>query len=147
MIKTFRGILEDGGQDKIWLSTKKGKVGYRIVKFEAMATTPGAAESVNVVKIYKNKQTSIDGNIDFSDGTLIGAIDFRQHAGTAYGVTSNQVIFDYEIFNQDIYVTHNDKETGTSINYYIELEVLNLSDNATLVSTLSDIRLNPQVGA
>ena len=31
VVKTFRGQLEDGGQDHIRLQTIKGKVGYRIV--------------------------------------------------------------------------------------------------------------------
>ena len=30
MIKTFRGILADGDQNKIRLTTKKGKIGYKI---------------------------------------------------------------------------------------------------------------------
>jgi len=33
VVKTFRGLLADGGQDRIRLSTIKGKVGYKIAKF------------------------------------------------------------------------------------------------------------------
>ena len=33
MIKTFKGTIADDGQDKIRLSTKKGKIGYRIIHF------------------------------------------------------------------------------------------------------------------
>ena len=34
VVKTYRGLLADGVQEKIPLSTKDGSVGYRIVKFE-----------------------------------------------------------------------------------------------------------------
>jgi hypothetical protein len=44
-------------------------------------------------------------------------------------------------------VTHKDNNTGEKCNYYIELEMFDLTDNAAAVSTLRDIRLNPQVGA
>jgi len=44
MIKTFRGLLADGGQDRIRLSTIKGKVGYKIAKFEGFPNTPGVTD-------------------------------------------------------------------------------------------------------
>ena len=50
------------------------------------------------------------------------------------------VIFDNEIFNQDIYVTNYDAATGESMNYYIELEVLNLDLAEATVATLKDMR-------
>ena len=40
-IKTFRGLIEDGGQDTIVLHTNTGSMGYRIVKFELFAEEPG----------------------------------------------------------------------------------------------------------
>jgi hypothetical protein len=144
MIKTFRGQLADGGQDKIRLSTKKGKIGYRIVKFQIIDKLPGTLNTENVVKIYKIPQTTVDGVIDFSDGNLLGTGVYKPQ----YASDTPNIIFDQETFNQDIYVTHKDISGNSSlINYYIELEVMSLSDNAAAVSTLRDIRLNPQVGA
>ena len=35
MIKTYRGNLADGGQDRIRLKTLKGEIGYKIIKFQA----------------------------------------------------------------------------------------------------------------
>jgi len=140
MIKTFRGLLADGGQDRIRLSTIKGKVGYRIVKFEAMATAPGADESTNVLKVYKDLQSTVSETVNFSDSGLMAAIDFRQHDNEAYGVTATTVIFDYEVFNQDIYITHKDKNVGVSINYYLELEVIPLDDAGAEYTTLKDMR-------
>ena len=69
-----------------------------------------------------------------------------ENSGAWYGRT--HTIFEQEIFNQDIYITHQDSGAGTlAVNYYIELETMSLTDNAATVSTLRDIRLNPQVGA
>ena len=43
-IKTFRGLLADGGQDTIVLHTNDGSTGYRIVKFQLMPDAPGTVE-------------------------------------------------------------------------------------------------------
>ena len=48
-IISFRGLIEDGGQEQIPLQTITGLIGYKIVKFEVMAhkpTTGGPEESV-----------------------------------------------------------------------------------------------------
>jgi len=144
MIKTFRGILVHGGQDKIRLSTKKGKIGYRIVKFQIMTKDPFNAGTVeHVMKIYKVLQTSIDDSVDFSDGNLLGVATWHETDDldeSGYG----DIIFDQEIFNQDIYITHSEASGSKLCNYYLELKTINMTDNATAVSTLRDIRLNPQ---
>jgi hypothetical protein len=51
-------------------------------------------------------------------------------------------MFDHEIFNQDIFVTHNDNEGSLAINYYLELEVIKLDESQAMVATLKDIRNN-----
>jgi len=146
MIKTFRGLLEDGEQDRIRLSTKKGKIGYRIIKFQLMPNAPGAGSFENVVKIFKVTQLTITGVIDMSDGNLLAAAYATENDATQYSY-SEVIVFDQEIFNQDVFVTHKDVASGVAVNYYIELETISLTDNAAAVSTLRDIRLNPQVGA
>jgi hypothetical protein len=144
MIKTFRGLLEDQSQAKIRLSTKKGKIGYRINKFQIIPKNAGTADIEASLKIFKVVQTSITGSFDLSDGNLL--------AGAFFSIKDNSffnevVIFDKEVFNQDIYITHYDSSTGQGMNYYLEVETISLTDNAAAVSTLRDIRLNPQVGA
>ncbi len=152
MIKTFRGILDSNlgndAQNKIRLSTKKGKVGYRIFNLQIMPNQPGAVDTEGVVKIYKLKQSSVDGLVDFSDHNLLGAAYYTQYAGQPYDTNSMITIFDKETFNQDIFICY-DEISGTQqkMNYYLELETIDLTDNAAAVSTLRDIRLNPQVGA
>jgi len=139
VVKTFRGLLADGGQDQIRLQTIKGKVGYRIVKFEVVAKTPLAGDAENVLKIYKQFQTSIDATINFTDSDLLGAAIWvnRDVAHYFYNTTN---LFDREIFNQDIYIT-NAVNTGTeSINYYLELEIVPLDDAGAEYTTLKDMR-------
>jgi len=148
MIKTFRGILVDGGSDQIWLSTKKGKIGYRIVKLQIIHARPGSlgSDSEHTLKVYKTSQTTVTNDIDFSDNTLLAAASMGNSSQSFYYGTTPVIIFDDVVFNQDIYITHIDTHGAESLNYYLELESFTMSDNATLVSTLSDIRLNPQLG-
>jgi len=141
MIKTFRGLLADGGQDRIRLSTIKGKVGYRIVKFQLLSEKPGAVSQESVVKIYKEEQSTIDGIVDFTDSSLLASgIYILSDNSTAIWNTSETIIFDSEIFNQDIYITHSDIATGQKCNYYFELEVIPLDDAGAEYTTLKDMR-------
>jgi len=142
-VKTFRGLMADGVQDIINLHTNDGKTGYRIVKFEIMFTTPGAANAEHVVKIYKISQGTIDAVIDFSENTLLAAGYIKERAGTAaadYGHGLGPIIFDNEIFNQDIFVTHSAINSAIACNYYIELEQIPLDLNESTVATLQSIR-------
>ena len=59
MIKTFRGQLAEGEQRQIHLSGGDIDKGYRIVKLQLMCVQPGASNQESVVKIYKNKQSSV----------------------------------------------------------------------------------------
>ena len=136
MIKTFRGILVDGGIDKIRLSTKKGKIGYRIVIFSLMPKNPGGAVQDSVIQIFKVPQTTAVATVDFSDQTLLAVAVYSQHS-TLYAAGLQHVIFEREIFNQDIYITHKDEAVGADCNYYIELEVLNLSANTSRIDIFS----------
>ena len=147
MIKTFRGILGDGDQAKIRLSTKNGKIGYRITRLDIIPAEIAAGGGEHTCKVTKVALTTIDNNVDFSDGNLLAvAVAKNSTSVHLYGVEFLS-IFDREMFNQDIYVSHHDNDGSRALNYYIELETINMTDNAAAVSTLRDIRLNPQVGA
>ncbi len=141
MIKTFRGILTDGGQDRIRLSTIQGKVGYRIVKLAAMSKDPGTANTEHVIKIYKTPQTTIDNTVNFTDSNLLGVIYIKEADSIQYP-NSSVIIFDREIFNQDIYITHEDTHGSLACNYYIELEVVSLTDQGAEYTTIKDLRSN-----
>jgi hypothetical protein len=140
MIKTFRGKIADGGQDTIVLHTNDGSTGYRILKFEIMPPASGTIAAEYCAKIFKVQQSSVDGAIDFSDQTLLAAATLKKSGTLSHAETPLQVIFDKEIFNQDVYVTNFDADSSNAINYYIELEQVKLNLNESTVATLKDIR-------
>jgi len=138
VVKTFRGLLADGGQDHIRLQTNDGKVGYRVTKFQIMG--PNANIDIEVViKIYKDKQTTITTDIDFSDSNLLAAATINDSQDRHYAPPPI-VIFDNEVFNQDIYITNDGHDNPTSVNYYIELEVIPLTSANAEYTTIKDIR-------
>jgi len=139
MIKTFRGLIADGVQDTVVLHTNDGTTGYRIVKFEIMAYSPGITNYESIVKIYKISQSAVDGLVDFSDQTLLGAAYLEGHDEHAYPEALS-VIFDREVFNQDIYITHSEVKSANAVNYYIELEQFSLDLSESTVATLKDVR-------
>jgi len=140
MIKTFRGLIASGGEDTIVLHTNDGSTGYRIVKFQCIQSEPGELSVEQTMKIYKVSQTTIDNTINFSDNTLLAVGLWHKSSGDAYN-PSETVIFDSEVFNQDVYVTNSDVGgSGAACNYYIELEQVKLDINSNTVATLKDMR-------
>ena len=141
-IKTFRGLIAHDAVDTVVLHTNDGSIGYRIVKFELMPNQPAVDNMAFVVKIYKTSQTAVDGKVDFSDNTLLGAA-YYEHEPSSYSDES-VVIADREIFNQDIFITcwEHHQPGNEFINYYIELEQFKLDLNENTVATLKDIRNN-----
>ena len=141
VVKTYRGLLAHGGQDRIRLQTIKGKVGYRIMKFEIMTDNPGTSDFESIVKIYKTEQSSVDGAVNFTEDTLLAAVTAAGDATSNNYPTHITTIFDQEIFNQDIYVTHAEVSgNNPGSNYYIELEVIPLDDAGAEYTTLKDMR-------
>ena len=144
MIKTFRGKLADDEIRVINLATNTGSTGYRITKFQVIPADPSTDNMEATIKIYKIPQTTASNTIDFEDQTLIAAAYIENHDGTSAGFSNftNAVIFDTEIFNQDISVTlAAGSGAGTSgVNFYFELERVKLDLNENTVATLKDIR-------
>jgi len=141
MIKTFRGLLADGGQDRISLGTIQGKVGYKIVKFQLMIPSPGTSDNVQVVKIYTVSQSSIVDTIDLTESNLLAA-GYAGDDDDPRGLGRVAVIFDNEIFNQDIFISHKAHSGSGGCNYYIELEVIPLSEQGAEYTTIKDLRAN-----
>ena len=145
-IKTFRGMLVDGGQDTIHLHTNNGATGYRIKKFMILPESPGDTQQESIVQIWKVEQASVPttgGNINFSNNVLLAA-GVGYYGAVANNTSQTQtVFFDNEIFNQDIYITHTENSTNNLlVNYYIELEQIDLALDEATVATLKDIRNN-----
>ena len=129
MIKTYRGLLADGGQDKIRLTTTDGRIGYRIIKFQAFPNLPGTSDIESTLMVWKTKQATVStsaATVDFSDGDLLAALYYPESSSISYAGMPT-VVFDTEIFNQDIYITHTETDQANAINYYIELEQIKLS--------------------
>jgi hypothetical protein len=139
MIKTFRGLLADGGQERIRLSTNKGKVGYRIIKFQVVGAAVGTSNYESVSQIWNKEQTSAVATIDFTDSDLLGIGIFTAEHGAHQYPEDMTIIFDTEIFNQDIYITQQCLQSG-SVNYYLELETIPLSDQAAQYTTIKSLR-------
>jgi len=140
MIKTFRGLIADGAQDTIVLHTNDGKTGYRIVKFQLFPNTFALTEEYTLT-IYKVSQAASSATVDFSDQTLLAAgyIETVIAATSKATQPGDVVVFDGEIFNQDIFVNAK-SANGNSCNYYLELEQLPLDLNESTVATLQSIR-------
>ncbi len=142
VVKTFRGLLADDTQERLKLQTSAGKVGYRIVKFQVIGYNPGIGAQDSVMKIYKASQTSVNGLVNFSDNDLLGAAYWQAYGATAgYTAEPPTIIFETEIFNQDIYVTHEDVGgNALPCNYYLELEVIPLASAEAAITTVKAMR-------
>jgi len=139
MIKTFRGLLLESGQERIRLQTLKGKVGYRIVKFQVVGAAPGTDNYESVTQIWHTEQTSAVATINFSDPNLLAVGTYTAASAAHTYPDDTVIIFDRDIFNQDIYITQRCLQNG-DINYYLELEVIELSDQAAEYTTIKDLR-------
>jgi hypothetical protein len=138
---SFRGILDMGVQQKIKLSTIKGKRGYKITKFQVLSETPGNIAHVEfVAKIYAKAQTAFPATVDFSESDLLAALYYQDHTNTGTG-DSVTVIFDNNVFNQDIFIYCEDAGGSTAkCNYYIELETVELTELESTQLTLKSLR-------
>jgi hypothetical protein len=142
-ILSYRGLLAEGTQDRILLSTKKGEAGYKIVRLELFPHQPGHTVNYeSVVQVFTTSQSSIPASgatVDFSDTTLLAAAYYQDNNNDAYP-SSLDVIFDKITFNQDIFITLTDNASGGFMNYHIELERVKLSEHEAMVTTIQSIR-------
>jgi hypothetical protein len=144
-ILSYRGLLASNAQETILLSTKKGEKGYRITKFDVIPQEPSGVSGTNVFQIWKDEQTAgaVVDTIDFSNNRLLGAAVSSHNASAFQYPPTQHIVFDQEIFNQDIYISQLDADgNNTACNYYLELEVIMLNETEAMVTTLKDIRNN-----
>ena len=145
MIKAYRGLIPDGGQEKVRIKTQDGSRGYKIVKFQLVLPSPGGTTSEVVAKIWKLKQTTVDTLVDFNDQELLGVAVIAQSSDS--WTTYDTVIFDQMRFNQDIFITVDDSQNNSGANYYLELEQVKLRDSENEYVTLRDLKQSlPQHG-
>lgn len=140
VMKSFRGKIVHNNVDTVSLHTNTGSVGYQITKFQLMDANPTAASNEFIVKIYSVPQSTVDGDVDFSDQTLLAAGVLVGNTDTRFDVLQT-IVFDNMKFNQDIYITCFDNQGNNgACNYYMELEQFKLDLNENTVATLKDIR-------
>jgi len=139
VVKTYRGLLADDGQEKIALATRDGSVGYRIIKFQIIPNKPGTTAGEHTMKIWKNEQPTVTAPIDFTDSDLL-AVSYMENGSSSGNMQPEVIIFDNEIFNQDIYITQMDESGTEPCNYYLELEQMKLDQTQNMSATLKAIR-------
>ena len=147
VIKTYKGKLPIGEQEKIHLSTNDGLTGYRISSFEVFPGRPGVDSVELIGQIYLTDQTGkITSVVDFSQADLLGFAYYEDNAANTTPATINR-IFDKETFNQNIFIYIVDASGGTDpANFYIELEQFKLDLNTSTYHTLKNIRSRTQLG-
>tara|TARA_R100000655_G_scaffold63144_1_gene101591 strand:+ start:740 stop:1180 length:441 start_codon:yes stop_codon:yes gene_type:complete len=141
-VKSFKGRLADGGQERIRLSTNDGKTGYKVKKFQTMTVSPGIEQHESVTQIFAEKVATVptgSATVDFTNPLLLAANTYISGNASAE-VYNQQVIFDNVKVNQDIYITHTENDGSSAINYYVELEQVKLDLNEATVATLKDMR-------
>jgi len=139
-IISFRGLIADGSQERILLKTKEGLKGYRIVKLDLIPNKPVTSANESVVQIWKIKQTALSSDVNFSDNELLGIGIYSNQTDTTYYPDDQNIIFDSEIFNQDIFITHVNETGAGAVNYFLELEQMTLDLNESTVATLKNMR-------
>ena len=141
-VKSFKGRLADGGQERIRLSTNDGKTGYLVRKFQTMSVSPGVEQHESITQLFAEKVGTVPttlATVDFRNPLLLAANVYISGNASAE-VYNQQVIFDSVKVNQDIYVTHTENDGTSAINYYVELEQVPLDLNEATVATLKDMR-------
>ena len=144
VIKTYKGQLPIGEQEKIHLSTNDGLTGYRLKDFKIMGNKPGHTSGGTyeyIAKIFLTDQTgNITDNVDFSDADLLAAI-YQQDSASAADNPAQVIMLDKETFNQDIFIYIVDASGNTEpCNFYIELEQFSIDMNSSTYHTLKNIR-------
>jgi hypothetical protein len=138
---TFRGQIADGLQNKINLATLNGKTGYKITNFKICGLIMGAGDKELTAQVFtKDQSGAITSEVDFTDSNLLAVALYNDVASQATG-NDEVIIFDGEVFNQDIFITAVDQSGNTApTNYYLELETVGLSDVQATQLTLKNLR-------
>jgi len=142
-VKSFRGLIPNNETVKLNLATNNGAIGYKVKKFQIMPVRSYNNYEITS-KIFKVEPGTASSDVDLSDNTIV-ATAFSGLADGKYA-GAKTVIFDNEIFNQDIYITAVDNGGSQDCNFYIELEQIKLDLNENTVATLKDIRNIEAIG-
>jgi len=138
-IISYRGQIAHDAVEEINLHTNDGKTGYKIVKMQLLGEDLTGRDQESVLKVYSIKQTAATGVVDFTDVTLLAAGFYEQVSSTSY-FGDQIVVFDKVKFNQDIYITHSEAKGSHPINYHLEVEQIDLTEDQALVAIVKNLR-------
>jgi len=127
---SFRGLLVDGGQQRIRIQGATGDIAWRITKFEGFPNLPGTTDWESTLQVFREEQTSVStdtATVNFDDNELLAAIYYPDSAYIHYKAGGITVVFDNILFSRNIYVTHTNTGGSDSMNYYLELEKVKVS--------------------
>ena len=86
-----------------------------------------------------NLGNDVWGGTDFTESNLL-AVAYMEDDNGPQNPMSNVVIFDNEVFNQNIFVSAASRTGTVPANYYIELETIALSESQATQLTLKNLR-------
>ena len=105
-----------------------------------MQERPGQQGVSYVGKIYSKNQTSFTSSVNFTEGDLMAVCYVNDHASNA-NPTSETIIFDNKMTNQDMFVSITEPDGGTEpANYHIELEAMSITETQATQLTLKSMR-------
>jgi len=129
---SFKGLLDNGAQDRIRIEGATGEIAWRITKFSIMPYAPGNTTQESLVQVWREEVATVPTSaqtVDFTDDELLAAA-WLPHAaaGGATPPPGIEVIFDNALFVRNIWVTNTDNAgNSNACNYYIELEEVKVS--------------------
>ena len=139
-VHSFRGLLGDGGQDKIKLERQNVNVAYRVIKLGLFPYRPGATSHVeSVVQVFRESQDSIptaNPIVDFSAPDLLAAAYLADDVNNTSGPLEIVIIDSTVLFSRNIFITHTDADGSAACNYYIEIEEVSVT-----AATLMQLKL------
>ena len=137
---SYRGSIIDGETEEINLKTIQGKVGYKIKKFQIIATDVLGAQADMQAQVTKTSDGA-GATINFTNADLLAVATYKTEPNASQTAQGTTIIFDNEMFNQNIFITAIDGGTSNqNINYYIELEAMSISDLEATMLTLKNLR-------
>ena len=142
---SFRGLLADGGQDKIGIQGSVGAIAWRITKFALLAQSPVTSANECIVQIWREEQSAISSDINFSGDELLAAGVYSNQTDSTYYPDDQTVIFDNALFVRNIWVTHKNETGSNSCNYYIELEEVKVSKASMAQLAVAAARRDPSL--
>ena len=137
---SYKGKVNIDVEEQIRLKTNTGKTGYKITKFQILSTTPGVNSHELVGKVTSVPDPNVGPTVDLSNSDVL-AVAYHTDLGNANVATSDSIIIDNAVVNQDVFVQIGNATGGTTpANYYIEMETMPLNDMEQTKLTLQSVR-------